>query len=79
MKAHEFRQAITAGENRIKTLQSQAMTSQVPQDAIAAEISKVQKEVMDRRQALTKILNYVRANTGNNAIPTVFANGSMDM
>lgn len=79
LKAHEFRQAITAGENRIKTLQSQAMTSQVPQDAIAAEISKVQKEVMDRRQALTKILNYVRANTGNNAIPTVFANGSMDM
>ncbi|KAI1797459.1 hypothetical protein LXA43DRAFT_416437 [Ganoderma leucocontextum] len=77
-KAGEFKAAIMAGESRIKNLQDQDRTNHLPAEAVAQEIRKVQKEVMDRRQALARIMDFVRVNSTNGAAPGAFPNG-MDM
>ena len=78
LKASDFKNAIAAGESRIKSLRDQAMNNHLPQESIAQEISKVQKELMERRQALQKIMQILRANSTNGAAAGAFSNG-MDM
>ena len=77
LKASEFKNAIAAGESRIKSLRDQAVNNHLPQESVAQEISKVQKELMERRQAFQKIMQILRANFANGAAGA-FSNG-MDM
>ncbi|PIL29872.1 hypothetical protein GSI_08079 [Ganoderma sinense ZZ0214-1] len=75
VKANEFKNAIVAGESRIRNLREQALTSHLPPESVAQEISKVQKEVMERRQALQKIMQYLRPTGANGAAAGTFPNG----
>ena len=65
-KAQLFKTAIQQGELRIKSLQSQHPTGAIPPDHLA-EISKTQKEIDLRRNALGRIMQIVQTiNNGGN-------------
>ncbi|PIL29799.1 transcription factor [Ganoderma sinense ZZ0214-1] len=74
-KAIQLKSAIMAGESRIRNLREHGLTSDLPPESVAQEISKVQKEVMERQKALQKIMQDLCPTGANGAATGTFPNG----